>query len=204
MCIWNIALLCVLSGCHAAIYRLAALFALAQCIGSGSHAIKAIKIHLQCRNELERGQLPYTEELAYHDWAPYTYLDGFFGDPNTRGDTNERAYLVETDESTALEVLLPKGCVTGECAMQAKNRLLLPVDSATLKFRCASWTPSQSHPFLEYRGPNMVFVQPGFSCTVLCIMKLVYVHAHAVGMCNAALSRCPDPTRRHVQDEVRA
>ena len=45
---------------------------------------------------------------------------------------------METDQSTALEVLLPEGCVTGECAMQAKHSLLLPVESATLKFKCAS------------------------------------------------------------------
>lgn len=78
---------------------------------------------------------PYTEELAYQDWAPYTFLDGFHGDINTRGFTNERSFRVQDGGSTALEVLLPEGCVTGECAMQAKNSLFLPVESATLKYR---------------------------------------------------------------------
>ena len=103
--------------------------------------------------------MPYTEELAYRDWAPYTYLDGFFEDPNTRGDNNRRAYLVETDQSTALEVLLPEGCVTGECAMQAKNALLLPVESATLKFKCASLlATSVLVPFKDAPPPCTILV----------------------------------------------
>ena len=91
-----------------------------------------------CRESNTGARTPYTEELAFRDWAPYTFLDGFHGDVNTRGFTNERAFVVQEEESTALEVLLPKGCVTGECAMQAKNSLLLPVESATLKYRCAA------------------------------------------------------------------
>lgn len=97
-----------------------------------------------CRNNVTGGKLPYTEDLAFRDWAPYTFLDGFHGDPNTRGFTNERAFEVLDGGSTALEVLLPEGCVTGECAMQAKNRLLLPVESATLKYRRAARCPTMN------------------------------------------------------------
>lgn len=77
--------------------------------------------------------------MAYKDFSPYVYLDGFNGDENTRGTTNERAWEVPAADATslALEVLLPEGCVTGSCAMQAKSMLLLPTDSATLKFKYA-------------------------------------------------------------------
>jgi hypothetical protein len=82
--------------------------------------------------------LPYTEELAYQDWAPYSYLDGFYDDPSTRGTTNKRAALVMEGDSKTLQVLLPTGCVTSMCAMQAKSSLILPSDSATLKFKYGS------------------------------------------------------------------
>jgi hypothetical protein len=83
------------------------------------------------------GKVPYTEDMAYKDWAPYSYLDGFHGDLGTKGSTNERAWLAPArDSSKGLEVLLPKGCVTGACAMQVKNVLQIPVESATLKFKC--------------------------------------------------------------------
>lgn len=80
--------------------------------------------------------LPYTESLAYQDWAPYSYLDGFHGDESTGGSNNERALLKHDGGSKVLDVLLPKGCVTGACAMQTKSALITPVDSATLKFKC--------------------------------------------------------------------
>lgn len=82
-------------------------------------------------------KIPYTEDLAYADFAPYVYLDGFNGDDKTRGTNNKRAWEVPAEDpaSLALEVVLPKGCVTAECAMQAKSMLLLPTDSATLKFK---------------------------------------------------------------------
>lgn len=76
------------------------------------------------------------ETLAYQDWAPYSYLDGFHGDQSTRGNVNDRAVAVSNGDSRYLEVKLPEGCVTSMCAMQAKSHLLLPVDSATLKFKC--------------------------------------------------------------------
>ena len=82
--------------------------------------------------------IPYVEDLAYPDWAPYSYLDGFHGDPSTAGTTNQRANLITESGSKVLEVLLPEGCVTSKCAMQVKSKLLLPVDSATLKFKCVS------------------------------------------------------------------
>lgn len=91
------------------------------------------------RQDESGARAPYTEELAYKDWAPYTYLDGFHGDMQTRGSNNERAWKVPArDSSRGLEVVLPKGCVTGACAMQVKSVLHLPVESATLKFKCAS------------------------------------------------------------------
>jgi hypothetical protein len=91
-----------------------------------------------CREDRNGDRIPYTEDLAYKDFAPYVYLDGFNGDDKTRGTTNERAWEVPAGNSSmALEVILPKGCVTSECAMQAKSMLLLPTESATLKFRCA-------------------------------------------------------------------
>ena len=79
--------------------------------------------------------MPYVEALAYQDWAPYSYLDGFFGDDGTRGSDNERAIAVLDGNSRYLEVKLPEGCVTSMCAMQTKSLLLLPVESATLKFK---------------------------------------------------------------------
>lgn len=83
--------------------------------------------------------LPYTETLAYHDWAPYSYLDGFYDDPSTIGTDNRRASLVNSTDSTHvgnphLRVKLPAGCVKSECAMQTKSALLQPLDQATLKF----------------------------------------------------------------------
>ena len=81
------------------------------------------------------------ETLAYQDWAPYSYLDGFFGDDSTRGSVNDRAVAVSQGGSRYLEVKLPKGCVTSMCAMQTKSALLMPMESATLKFKCALHSP---------------------------------------------------------------
>jgi hypothetical protein len=87
----------------------------------------------------------YTETLAYQDFAPWSYLDGFFDDPSTRGTTNKRAKLVTEDgDNKILQVMLPEGCVTSECAMQAKHVFIQPTESATLKFRWASPLPSDS------------------------------------------------------------
>lgn len=80
-------------------------------------------------------RVPYVQELAYQDFAPYSYLDGFHSDSSTRGTNNERAYAVQQGASRVLEVMLPEGCVTSECAMQSKSLMVMPVDSATLKFR---------------------------------------------------------------------
>lgn len=79
--------------------------------------------------------MPYVQELAYQDFAPYSYLDGFHSDSSTRGTNNERVYAVQQGASRVLEVMLPEGCVTSECAMQSKSLMVMPVDSATLKFR---------------------------------------------------------------------
>lgn len=78
--------------------------------------------------------------MAYRDWAPYTFLDGFHADNETQGTTNERAFEVQDGGSTTIQVLLPEGCVGTACAMQAKSKLLLPEDSATLKFKCVLLT----------------------------------------------------------------
>jgi hypothetical protein len=80
--------------------------------------------------------VPFEEELAYQDFAPYSYLDGFHGDGSTRGTNNERAYAVQEGSTRVLEVMLPEGCVTSACAMQVKSVLMEPVEEATLKFRC--------------------------------------------------------------------
>lgn len=91
-----------------------------------------------CRPDRLTSPQGYTENLAYKDFAPYSYLDGFYDDPSTRGTTNKRATLVaETGDNKALQVLLPQGCVTSECAMQAKHVFIQPSESVTLKFRCA-------------------------------------------------------------------
>jgi hypothetical protein len=81
-------------------------------------------------------ELPYTEAIAYQDWAPYKYLDGFYDDPSTRGTTNKRALAVMEGDNRVLQVMLPEGCVTSECAMQAKSSLMMRTESATLKFKC--------------------------------------------------------------------
>lgn len=107
--------------------------------------------------------IPYTETLAYQDWAPYGYLDGFYDDASTSGTTNKRAALVTEGDSKTLQVLLPKGCVTSMCAMQAKSSLILPTDSATLKFKygslhccCVGVSPVLvSGPRLGYDGPHV-------------------------------------------------
>lgn len=93
-----------------------------------------------CSEDRVGDRIPYTQDLAYKDFAPYVYLDGFHGDEKTRGTNNKRAWEVPAadNSSLALEVVLPKGCVTAECAMQAKSMLLLPTESATLKFRYPS------------------------------------------------------------------
>eukprot|EP00892_Ulva_mutabilis_P008553 jgi/Ulvmu1/606/UM001_0614.1 len=80
-------------------------------------------------------RVPYVETFAYQDWAPYSYLDGFFGDDSTRGNVNDRAFAVSQGDSRYLEVKLPEGCVTSMCAMQTKSALLMPTESATLKFK---------------------------------------------------------------------
>ena len=87
---------------------------------------------LYCRiSRLGDASIPYEELLAYQDWAPYVYLDGYYNDPSTAGTTNKRATLVTTEGSKALQVLLPQGCVTSKCAMQVKTAMILPVESAT-------------------------------------------------------------------------
>jgi hypothetical protein len=92
---------------------------------------------VDCRAGRIGDSIPFVEELAYQDFAPYSYMDGFWGDEATRGDNNKRASAIQEGDSRTLEVILPQGCVTSGCAMQAKSLLLLPVDEATLKFKCA-------------------------------------------------------------------
>jgi hypothetical protein len=81
------------------------------------------------------GVTEYTESVAESDWLPATYMDGYHGDPSTKGSTNERAFIRDDDEvGKALEVLLPKGCVTSACAFQTKSLLPKPIDSGTLSY----------------------------------------------------------------------
>jgi hypothetical protein len=81
------------------------------------------------------GVTEYTETHAETDWLPSSYMDGYFGDPSTKGSTNERAFIRTDDQSEkALEVLLPKGCVTSACAFQTKSLLPSALDSATLSY----------------------------------------------------------------------
>lgn len=91
-----------------------------------------------CRAGRIGDRVPYVQELAYQDFAPYAYLDGFHSDDSTRGTNNERAFAVQEGPSRVLEVVLPEGCVTSACAMQSKSVMMMPVDEATLKFRCYS------------------------------------------------------------------
>jgi hypothetical protein len=99
-----------------------------------------------CRvSRLGKAPIPYEELLAYQDWAPYIYLDGYWGDPSATGTTNKRAQLIQEGDSKVLEVLLPQGCLTNKCAMQVKSALVLPTDSATLKFKCALGTARIHH-----------------------------------------------------------
>ena len=88
-----------------------------------------------CRAGRIGDRVDYKEELAYQDFAPYAYLDGFHSDDSTRGTNNERAFAVQEGSSRVLEVVLPEGCVTSACAMQSKSVMMMPVDEATLKFR---------------------------------------------------------------------
>ena len=94
-------------------------------------------LRLACRISRLDDTIPYVYDLVYPDFAPYRYLDGYHSDPSTAGVTNERAQLVTEESSKVLDVLLPEGCVTSACAMQAKTVLTLPTESATLKFKCA-------------------------------------------------------------------
>lgn len=95
--------------------------------------------HGQRRDHCRAGRIgdrvEYKEELAYQDFAPYAYLDGFHSDDSTRGTNNERAFAVQEGTSRVLEVVLPEGCVTSACAMQSKSVMMMPVEEATLKFR---------------------------------------------------------------------
>lgn len=75
--------------------------------------------------------------MAYSDWAPYSYLDGFYNDPSTKGTTNKRATVIHEGSNTVLDVLLPKGCVKSACAMQVKSGLPVELEEATLKYMCA-------------------------------------------------------------------
>lgn len=78
---------------------------------------------------------PYTEELAEMDFLPASYMDGTHGDPSTKGSTNERAFIRDARGGRVLEVLLPKGCVTSACAMQAKMLLPQAMEEATLVYK---------------------------------------------------------------------
>jgi hypothetical protein len=81
--------------------------------------------------------IPYTETLAYQDWAPFSYLDGYYDDPSTGGTNKRRAELITEGATKKLQVHLPKGCYTSACAMQIKSAMVVPTESATLKFKCA-------------------------------------------------------------------
>lgn len=92
------------------------------------------RVSFEQASDVTETVIPYTETLAYHDWAPYSYLDGFYDDPSTIGSDNKRATLIRDNSTTHLRVKLPAGCVKSECAMQTKSALIEPVDEATLKF----------------------------------------------------------------------
>ena len=87
-----------------------------------------------------RTTVPYTEDLATQDWAPYSYLDGFWGDKTTKGSNQQRARLIVNGKKTTLEVELPKGCVATECGMQAKAVLSESLEEATMQYMCVSIT----------------------------------------------------------------
>lgn len=79
----------------------------------------------------------YRLSLAERDFAPYDFMDGFYNDPSTLGSNNQRARLVRTGSNTVLDLLLPKGCATKQCAMQAKSHLPKKISEATLTYKCA-------------------------------------------------------------------
>jgi hypothetical protein len=76
------------------------------------------------------GNHPYTKDYVKSDWAPTTFVDGYWGDQSTEGDNNERASVVDG----SLRLLLPEGCIKKECAMQIKSGLPESLESATLRY----------------------------------------------------------------------
>lgn len=79
---------------------------------------------------------PYVEALAKADFAPYSYIDGWFNDTSTKGDNNRRAWIVADDrDGSALRLTYPKGCTVSSCATQAKMRLSRAVEEATFQFK---------------------------------------------------------------------
>jgi hypothetical protein len=82
------------------------------------------------------GAVEYTESRAEVDWLPASYMDGYYGDPSTKGSTNERAFIrSDAAVGNALEVRLPKGCVGTSCAFQVKSLLPMALESATLSYK---------------------------------------------------------------------
>ena len=131
--------------------------------------------------------MPYTESLAYQDWAPYSYLDGFYDDPSTGGFNNQRAVLKHEGVSKVLDVLLPEGCVTSACAMQTKSALITPVDSATLKFKCAPPLLASPATFAallcasdrSLYGVRATLLRDAQPARVVCACWLTHAHASA-------------------------
>ena len=127
-----------------------------------------------CRvSRIGSDNIPYVETMAYQDWAPYTYLDGFYDDPSTRGTTNKRAELVTEGDSKGLQVLLPEGCVTGACAMQAKTVMIVPVESATLRFKYARASCCITVLLLAHKVDDINGSCPNISAPLVCYRRNV-------------------------------
>lgn len=82
------------------------------------------------------GDDPYTYERALKDFAPYTYLDGYYADNTPSRQPGSWPHVVSEASTAALQINLPKGCTGSKCALQSKTLLPQPLESATLKYKC--------------------------------------------------------------------
>ena len=107
--------------------------------------------------------------------------------------------MTADDGTQALQVSLPKGCATAQCAMRAKTRLDAPLEAATLKYRAIQ--QSSQAPVTSVRPANcerLFKCRRGAGGFCLARTRCQDVCAHATNSAGSSLA--PDSTGRAAED----